>query len=406
MKNRYIISIVSTLIFNFFFSGDVSAHGVKFLNIAKFASLKKENSTNQNSSDTVKPALKTTQTNLTKDTFTLKKPFKILWRDYLNDTLWDEQNRTNLEFDHDQHDGCHNTSTWKISYNIILNKPLDDNRLTIDTFHNRDTLLRRINSLSGQDYAWRRFTFWYGDTGRKFNPLKRQITPHSYFYFISAHPLNSNQWLLQSQNFLGFRAQYGITNYLSAGVSRDYSGFWWMSNTTFSPVQYRGYALSLSVHGGDYFPLNSKFWGSSINQSFVSKNTKTSLRISTYELIEIKDSRKHNLAYNVSHIQRINSTWSVLAELAYFPGNTRKSMATNNKWINAEQLKAPRGMDQYSYLIGLRKVMGRKTQFDFGIQTISLLGEIYTELPLPKYSFVEKWTIVLPFPFINMSIVL
>jgi len=375
MKNRYLYSIVSTLIFNFFYSGDVLAHEMNYGVLQ---------------SDTSKPSI----------------PKRKFWKDYLSDTLWDVQNNMNQDFDHDDHDGCHKSSVWKLSYNVILNKPLNDSRLSVDSIYNRDTLLRRINGLSGQQYAWQRFKFWYGDTGRKFNPLIRRITPHSYFYFISAHPLNSNGWLLQSQNFLGFRAQYGITNYLSAGVSRDYSGFWMLTNMTLSPIQYRGYAAAISVHGGKYFPLNSRIWGTSINQTFVSKYTKTSFRVSSNELYDIKDSRKQNLTINFSHIQRINATWSILAELTYLPGKERKPMVTKNEWWNAEELKSPRALDQYTYLIGLRKVMGRKTQFDFGIQTVSALGPIYTEKKVPMHSFVDKWTIVLPFPFINMSIAL
>jgi hypothetical protein len=375
MKNRYKYSIVSNLIFNFFFSGDVMAHEMNYGALQ---------------SDTSKPSI----------------PKKKLWKEYLSDTLWDEQNRMNQEHDYDEHDGCHKTSIWKLSYNVILNKPLNDSRLSNDTLYNRDTLLRRINGLSGQQYAWQRFKFWHGDTGRKFNPLNRRVTPHSHFYFMSAHPLNANHWLLQSQNFLGFRAQYGITNYLSAGVSRDYSGFWMLSNLSLCPIQYRGYAAAISVHGGKYFPLNSKIWGASINQTFVSKYTKTSLRISSNELYDIKDSRKQNLTFNFSHIQRINATWSILAEVSYLPGKERKPMIAKYEWWNAEQLKSPRALDQYTYLIGLRKAMGRKTQFDFGIQTVSTLGEIYTEKKVPMRSFVEKWTVVLPFPFINMSIAL
>ena len=375
MKNRYLYTTITAIIFNSFISGDVKATELNYGALQ---------------SDTSKPRI----------------PNKKLWKDYLSDTLWDEQNRTNLEFDHEEHDGCHKTSIWKVSYNVILNKPLTDSRSTASDVNNRDSLLHKLNGLSGKQYAWQRFKFWYEDTGRKFNPLNHRVTTHSYFYFTSAHPLKSNQWLLQSQNFLGFRAQYGITDYLSAGVSRDYSGFWMLSNLSVSPIQYMGYAISLSVHGGKYFPLNSKIWGASINQTLVSKYTKTSLRVSSNELYDIKDSRKQNLTFNFSHIQRINATWSILAELTYLPGKERKPMITQNEWRNADELKSPRALDQYTYLVGLRKVMGRKTQFDFGIQTVSALGQIYTETKVPIRSFVEKWTIVLPFPFINMSIVL
>lgn len=380
MKNHVLYNLASTLLFSFFFSGDVKANESHFGVVY---------------SDTSKP----------------KTPIKRLWRDYLNDTSWEVSDNPNNPSDHtiihSENDGCHHNNMWKLSYKILKNEPLPHSyKFLGDSLVNRDTLLSKINSMPWNKYIKERFVFWYGDTVRKFNPLKQRITPHASFYFPSAHPLNSNQWLFQSQNFLGFRAQYGITNYISAGISRDFSGYWIMSNIALSPIQYRGYALSLSAHGGKYFPLNSKIWGLSINQTFVSKYTKTSVRISTNELKDIKDARKENLTINFSHIQRINATWSMLSELAYLPGKVRQPMVIKNEWRNADQLEAPHALDQYTYLIGLRKVMGRKTQFDFGIQTVSVLGEIYTESSVPIRSFVEKWTIVLPFPFINISMVL
>lgn len=341
---------------------------------------------------------------LSSDTSKPNSKVKRLWKDYLNDTNWEDSDHEHNE----EQDHCHKKFNLKhlsvqsiqnnIPFPITINKQLPwmIQKLPLNWLvrSNFPRSQKQIDSLLKVDSIKRQIRF-----------LSR-VPAQTYFYFQSAHPLNSRQWLLQSQNFVGFRAQYGITKYLSTGICRDFSGFWMQGNIQLNAIRYKGYAATLGLHGGKYFPLDSRIWGKSINQTFATRWTETSVRISTNQLYDIKDARKENLTINFAHKQRLNKTWSVLAEVSYLPGDKRKKLIIPNEWLNYEQLNSKRGMDQYTWLLGMRKVMGKKTNFDFGIQTVSVLGDIYTVKQMPYRQFVEKWTFVLPFPFINMSIVL
>ena len=341
---------------------------------------------------------------LSSDTSKPNSKVKRLWKDYLNDTNWEDSDHEHNE----EQDHCHKKFNLKhlsvqsiqnnIPIPITINKQLPwmIQKLPLNWLvrSNFPRSQKQIDSLLKVDSIKRQIRF-----------LSR-IPAKTNFYFQSAHPLNSRQWLLQSQNFVGFRAQYGITNSLSTGVCRDFSGYWMQGNIQLNAIRYKGYAATLGMHGGKYFPLDSRVWGGSLNQTFSTKCSETSIRISTNQLYDIKDARKENLTINFAHKQRLNKTWTLIGEIAYLPGEDRKKLIFSNEWLNAEQLNQKRAMDQYTWLVGMSKVMGKKTHFDFGIQAISSLGEIYTIKQMPYRQFVDRWTFILPFPFINMSIVL